>query len=103
MPGSRFTYDPATGLPGRRPAPADRRRAVPVRDLPRPSLQAAVATRCSTATACSASRGEVGGGSTARLRERGFSPCAVDWWGLSIADLPNVALTLADRQQLRRA
>jgi hypothetical protein len=42
------------------------------------------------------SRSEVGGGSTARLRERGFTPCAVDWWGLSFSDLPNVVLTLLD-------
>jgi hypothetical protein len=42
------------------------------------------------------SRGEVSGGSTERLRERGFSPCAVDWWGMSFSDLPNVATVLAD-------
>jgi len=42
------------------------------------------------------SRTESEGGSTGRLRERGFTPCAVDWWGFSFADLPNVAVSLAD-------
>ena len=41
-------------------------------------------------------RGEANGGSTEDLRLRGFSPCAVDWWGMSTADLANVALILAD-------
>jgi hypothetical protein len=41
-------------------------------------------------------RSEASGGSTERLRERGFSPCAVDWWGFSFSDLPNVAATLVD-------
>jgi hypothetical protein len=41
-------------------------------------------------------RGEANGGSTDDLRQRGFSPCAVDWWGMSTADLPSVALILAD-------
>ncbi|MGH9186138.1 MAG: hypothetical protein ACRD0U_10045 [Acidimicrobiales bacterium] len=54
------------------------------------------------------SRNESPGSSTTALRERGFSPCAVDWWGMSFADLPNVATilldvsnmaTLADRSQ----
>ena len=42
------------------------------------------------------SRGEANGGSTAALRRLGFAPCAVDWWGMSIGDLPNVALMLTD-------
>jgi hypothetical protein len=42
------------------------------------------------------SRTEVTGGSTDRLRERGVTPCAIDWWGFSFADLPNVAVTLLD-------
>jgi hypothetical protein len=42
------------------------------------------------------SRTEANGGSTQRLRERGFSPCAVDWWGLSISDLPQVGMSLVD-------
>ncbi|HZN14086.1 MAG TPA: hypothetical protein VFB78_07460 [Acidimicrobiales bacterium] len=42
------------------------------------------------------SRTEANGSSTERLRERGFSPCAVDWWGLSFSDLPNVAVSLTD-------
>lgn len=42
------------------------------------------------------SRTEADGGSTQRLRERGFSPCAVDWWGFSFADLPSVAGALVD-------
>ena len=41
-------------------------------------------------------RGEANGGSTEDLRLRGFSPCAVDWWGMSTADLANVAAILAD-------
>ncbi|CAN5629868.1 hypothetical protein BH20ACT2_BH20ACT2_00460 [soil metagenome] len=42
------------------------------------------------------SRGEANGSSTEDLRLRGFAPCAVDWWGMSSADLPNVAVLLAD-------
>ena len=42
------------------------------------------------------SRGEANGGSTQALRERGFTPCAVDWWGMSTSDLPNVLLLLLD-------
>jgi hypothetical protein len=45
------------------------------------------------------SRSEVGGSSTRELRERGFSPCAVDWWGMSTADLPNVASILLEVSQ----
>jgi hypothetical protein len=41
-------------------------------------------------------RGEAGGSSTEDLRLRGFATCAVDWWGMSSADLPNVALILSD-------
>ena len=41
-------------------------------------------------------RGEANGSSTAALRRLGFAPCAVDWWGMSFADLPTVALTLTD-------
>lgn len=42
------------------------------------------------------SRAESNGGSTEDLRLRGFTPCSVDWWGMSTADLANVALILAD-------
>jgi hypothetical protein len=42
------------------------------------------------------SRGEANGGSTTALRRLGFAPCATDWWGMSIGDLPNVALMLTD-------
>jgi hypothetical protein len=41
-------------------------------------------------------RGEANGSSTASLRRLGFAPCAVDWWGMSFSDVPNVALILAD-------
>jgi hypothetical protein len=41
-------------------------------------------------------RGEAGGSSTEDLRLRGFAMCAVDWWGMSTADLANVALILSD-------
>ncbi len=41
-------------------------------------------------------RGEANGSSTAALRRLGFAPCAVDWWGMSIGDLSNVALLLTD-------
>jgi hypothetical protein len=41
-------------------------------------------------------RGEANGSSTTALRRLGFAPCAVDWWGMSFADVPNVALILAD-------
>jgi len=42
------------------------------------------------------SRSEANGSSTASLRRLGFAPCAVDWWGMSFSDVPNVALILAD-------
>ena len=48
-------------------------------------------------------RSEVGGRSTERLRERGWSPCAVDWWGMSFADLPNVAATPRSTSAASRA
>ena len=41
-------------------------------------------------------RGEANGGSTEDLRLRGFSACAVDWWGMSSADLVNVVTILVD-------
>ena len=41
-------------------------------------------------------RGESEGSSTDALRQRGFTSCAVDWWGMSTADLPNVVLLLVD-------
>jgi hypothetical protein len=41
-------------------------------------------------------RSEAGGSSTEDLRIRNFAMCAVDWWGMSTADLANVALLLAD-------
>lgn len=41
-------------------------------------------------------RSEANGSSTASLRRLGFAPCAVDWWGMSFSDVPNVALILAD-------
>ena len=42
------------------------------------------------------SRGEAGGSSTEDLRLRGFAVCAVDWWGMSTADIANVAAILTD-------
>jgi hypothetical protein len=42
------------------------------------------------------SRDEAGFSSTEDLRRRGFAACAVDWWGMSTADLPNVAAILLD-------
>ncbi len=42
------------------------------------------------------SRSEANGSSTATLRQRGFAPCSVDWWGMSSDDLVNVALILTD-------
>ena len=44
-------------------------------------------------------RGEANGGSTEDQRLRGFSPCAVDWWGMSAADLANVFVILMDMSQ----
>ena len=41
-------------------------------------------------------RGEASGSSTAALRREGFAPCAMDWWGMSFADISNVALILTD-------
>ena len=42
------------------------------------------------------SKGESGGTSTEDLRLRGFAVCAVDWWGMSTADLATVAAILLD-------
>jgi hypothetical protein len=41
-------------------------------------------------------RGEANGSSTTSLRRLGFAPCAMDWWGMSFSDVPNVALILTD-------
>ena len=41
-------------------------------------------------------RGEAGGSSTEDLRLRGFAVCAIDWWGMSFADLVNVVVILLD-------
>jgi hypothetical protein len=41
-------------------------------------------------------RGEAGGSSTEDLRLRGFAVCAVDWWGMSTADIATVAAILVD-------
>ena len=41
-------------------------------------------------------KGESGGSSTEDLRLRGFAVCAVDWWGMSTADLATVAAILLD-------
>ena len=94
VPGSRFAYDPATGLPAVDPLQ-------PTVDVP---FQCEISRSSLTGSTrpmlyghgLLGTRGEVGGGSTARLRERGFSPCAMDWWGFSTPDLPNVAVTLVD-------
>ncbi|MGH9137773.1 MAG: hypothetical protein ACRD0G_12100 [Acidimicrobiales bacterium] len=40
-------------------------------------------------------RDQIGGG-TSEARRRGFAGCAMDWWGMSFADLPNVATVLLD-------
>jgi hypothetical protein len=94
VPGSRFVTDPATGLPMVDPLQ-------PTVDVP---FQCEI-SRSSLGEASRpmlyghgllGDRTEVGRGSTERLRERGWSPCAVDWWGMSFADLPNVAISLLD-------
>ena len=40
--------------------------------------------------------GEVGGGSTARLREQNFMHCAIDWIGMASRDVPTVLTFLLD-------
>ena len=42
------------------------------------------------------SKGEVGGGSTARLREQNILHCAVDWVGMATRDVPSVVTFLLD-------
>lgn len=42
------------------------------------------------------SKGEVGGGSTARLREQNFMNCAIDWVGMATRDVPTVLTFLLD-------
>ncbi|HEY1076522.1 MAG TPA: hypothetical protein VGE51_07520 [Fontimonas sp.] len=41
-------------------------------------------------------KGEVGGGSTARLREQNFMNCAIDWIGMASRDVPSVLTFLLD-------
>ena len=53
--------------------------------------------RRSTATACSAARGEVTGANVrAMANEHGFVFCATDWTGMSTLDVPNVLTLLQD-------
>jgi hypothetical protein len=42
------------------------------------------------------SKGEVGGGSTRRLREQNFMHCAIDWIGMASRDVPTVLTFLLD-------
>ncbi len=42
------------------------------------------------------SKGEVGGGSTRRLREQNFMNCAIDWIGMASRDVPTVLTFLID-------
>ena len=100
-PGSRFYYGE------RAPGP----NAVPQVNPVQPTLQATF--RCTLPVATVAERGtpatpmlyghgllgsknEAGGGSTARMRERGFMPCGVDWIGMAFEDIANVATILTD-------
>ncbi|HJR25197.1 MAG TPA: hypothetical protein VJ804_06965, partial [Acidimicrobiales bacterium] len=94
LPGSRFHLDPATGLPAVDPVQ-------PTVDVPFRCEISRTAVYDATRPmlyghGLLGDRSEVGGASTTQLRERGYSPCAVDWWGMSFADLPNVAITLVD-------
>ena len=94
LPGSRFTTDPATGLPTVDPLQ-------PTVDVPFRCEIARTSARTPSRPmlyghGLLGSASEVSGRSTERLRERGWSPCAMDWWGMSFKDLPNVALTLTD-------
>jgi hypothetical protein len=41
-------------------------------------------------------KGEVGGGSTARLREQNLLHCAIDWIGMASRDVPSVVTFLVD-------
>jgi hypothetical protein len=94
VPGSRFFLDPKTGLP--QIDPVQRTVDVPfVCNIARGS-DAQASHPALYGHGLLGSRDEDNGGSTQRLRERGFSPCAVDWWGLSFSDLPQVALGLVD-------
>ncbi|MEC9363886.1 MAG: hypothetical protein VYC42_11755 [Pseudomonadota bacterium] len=42
------------------------------------------------------SKGEVGGGSTRRLRDQNFMHCAIDWVGMASRDVPSVLTFLLD-------
>ena len=94
VPGSRFWLDPATGLPAVDPLQ-------PTVDVPFQCEISRTAVYDPTRPmlyghGLLGERDQVAGGNTARFRERGWSPCAVDWWGLSFADLPDVGLNLVD-------
>jgi hypothetical protein len=46
-------------------------------------------------------KGEVGGSSTARLRELNFMHCAIDWIGMATRDVPTTLLILLELGQFR--
>ena len=72
VPGSRFAYDPATGLPDGRPAAADGRRALPVRDQPHRPRTSPTRPMLYGHGLLGEPHARSAGGSTARLRERGL-------------------------------
>jgi hypothetical protein len=94
LPGSRFAYDPATGLPA--VDPLQPTVDVPFQcEIPRVSLDRPSRPMV-YGHGLLGQRDQVGRGNTTRIRERGFAPCAMDWWGMSFSDLPNVAMILTD-------
>jgi hypothetical protein len=100
VPGSRLAYASAT--PGPMDTPV-RSTAAPTWDvpflctIPDPALQGGQpAIGMLYGHGLLGGRGESGGGSTERMRERGYAPCAVDWAGMSTPDVLNVATILTD-------
>lgn len=93
-PGERFLYGP-DGVPMQNPA-------IPTIDVPFVCTIPRAATADTPAHpmlyghGLLGSRGESTGGSTDRMRERNFMPCAVNWMGMAGNDLANAVVTLTD-------
>ncbi len=102
VPGSRFYYGPEnlspspTDLPMVNPA-APVFTAEFVCNVPTSVVTDGVAARPMLyGHGLLGSKGESQGSSVARMRERGFMPCGVDWAGMATEDVANVATILAD-------
>ncbi|MFT6942197.1 MAG: hypothetical protein ACJA2F_000378 [Nitriliruptoraceae bacterium] len=101
VPGSRFYYGPnnaspsPTDLPMVNPA-APVFTAEFVCNVPASVSDGETARPMLYGHGLLGSKRESQGGSVARMRERGFMPCGVDWAGMATEDVANVATILGD-------